>query len=498
MKTKLSFNLFVILSLLLAALPVQATRATPAASTAPSDLLQFSSSGHALGFGAGGMYVATGSHALTNYPSLTWNTFLGGSGNDYGISIALDGSGNVYVTGASTTTWGNPVRAYVGGYEAFVAKLNSSGTLIWNTFLGGSGEDDGYGIAVDGSGNIYVTGMGDGTWGSPVQAYGGGSYDTFAAKLNSSTGALVWNSFLGGSGDDYSNGIALDGSGNVYVTGSSNATWGSPVQAYGGGSNDAFAAKLNSSTGALTWNTFLGGSGYDEGYGITVGGIGNVYVTGDSNATWGSPEGAYSGGYDAFAANLNSSTGVLTWNTFLGGSGGDYGSGIAIDGSGNLYVTGDTNATWGSPVGAYSGSWDAFAVKLNSSTGALTWNSFLGGSGIDQGLGIAVDGSGNIYVTGHSTANWGNPMSPFSGGNRDAFAAKLNSSTGALTWNTFLGGSGTDYGNGIAVDGGGNVYVTGDSTATWGSPVGAYTGGYDAFAVKVKLFDRIFLPLVIR
>jgi hypothetical protein len=426
---------------------------------------------------------------LTSAGSLTWNSFVGGSGEDIGYGIAVDGSGNVYVTGSTAAPWScSPsactVRAFAGSLDAYVAKLNSAGNLIWNTFLGGNFFDGGQAIAVDGSGNVYVAGWSVSTWGSPVRAFNG-SYDAFVAKLSSS-GALTWNTFLGGSGSDSGVGIAVDGSGNVYVAGYSYAAWGSPVRAYTNG-NDAFAAKLDSA-GSLTWNSFVGGSGEDIGYGIAMDGSGNVYVTGYSTATWGSPVRAYSSGHDAFAAKLSSS-GALTWNTFLGGSAWDEGYGIAVDGGGNIYVTGRSGASWGcSPaactVRAYSGVYDAFAAKLDSS-GVLIWDTFLGATGFDYGNGIAVDGGGNVYVAGQSQTTWGSPIRAFTGG-YDAFAAKLDSS-GALIWNAFLGGSGYEEGAGIAVDGSGNVYVTGKSDATWGGPVRAYSGGWDAFVAKVGI-----------
>src|SRR6266446_5413886 len=387
-----------------------------------------------------------GGNLLPADQTLTWNTFFGGSADDYGYSVAVDGNGNVYVTGESFATWGSPVRAYSGGADSFVAKLDSSGNLIWNTFLGGNGNDDeGLGVAVDGSGNVYVAGLSNATWGSPVRAYSGG-YDSFAAKLDSS-GHLIWNTFLGSSGFDEGYGVAVNSSGNVYVTGTSSASWGSPVRVYSGGV-DSFAAKLDSS-GKLIWNTFLGGSGDDYGFGVAVNGSGNVYVTGFSNAIWGSPVRAYGSSLDAFAAKLDSS-GNLTWNTFLGGSGDDYGASVAVDGSGNVYVEGYSFATWGSPVRVYSGGADSFGVKLDSS-GNLIWNTFLGGSGDDYGYGIAVDGSGNVYVTGDSRTTWGSPVRTYTGGN-DAFAAKLTAA-GALTWSTFLGSGGDDYDTSIAVDG---------------------------------------------
>jgi hypothetical protein len=411
--------------------------------------------------------------------TLVWNTFLGGSGGEFAYGIALDGSGNIYLGGYGDATWGTPVRAFAGDFDAFAAKLTSSGALTWNTFLGGSGTDKGYGIAVDSGGIVYLAGAGDAAWGSPLRAYTGG-YDAFAAKLTSS-GALTWNTFLGGGGNDIGDGIGLDGSGYVYVMGRSDAAWGSPVRAYTAG-NDAFVVRISSS-GTLSWQTFLGGAGDDIGYGFAVDGTGNSYVTGRSNASWGSPVNPLAGGYDSIIVKLDGS-GALTWNTFVGAGGYDCGEGIAVDGSGNVYAAGSGNAAWGAPKRMFYSAYDAHAVKFNSS-GALTWSTFLGGAESDYGNAIAVDGSGNVYVAGASSASWGTPLRSFSGDN-DAFVAKLNSS-GGLTWSTFLGGSGRDYGYSIAVDGSGNVCVAGSSSATWGSPVRGYTAGMgDAFAAKLN------------
>ncbi len=396
-------------------------------------------------------------------PTLSWNTFLGGTryagigdtGNA-GNAIAVDGSGNVYVAGQSDATWGSPQRAFAGGgYDAFVAKLDSKGQLVWNTFLGGTGSDLGHGIAVDGNGNVYVAGSSSATWGSPQRVFGGCSVgvplvgdssgcDAFAAKLDNS-GQLVWDTFLGGAGYDVGWAIAVDGSGNAYVAGGSNATWGSPQRAFGSG-EDAFAAKLDD-TGQLVWNNFLSTT-FDigEGRAIAVDGDGNVYVAGSSYATWGSPQRAFGGGAEAFAAKLDS-LGQLVWNTFLGGAGEDEGYAIAVDGSGNAYVAGRSRASWGSPQRAFgSNLYDAFAAKLDS-TGTLVWNTFLGRDPIfDEGRAIAVDSGGNAYVTGYS-----------------GHAAKLDNSIGQLVWNTSLGSTLLSFekGNAIAVDGSGNVYVAG-------------------------------------
>ncbi len=416
-------------------------------------------------------------------PSFGWYTFLGGSGTDYGQAIALDSSGNIYVAGYSSAAWTEtPVRAYYGsGTDAFVAKLNPDGSLAWYTFLGGSGTDNGYAIALDSNANIYVTGQSNATWGSPLQAYTSG-YDAFVAKLNAS-GSLVWHSFLGGSGSDCGQAIALDSNANIYVTGQSNATWRSPLRAYTSG-YDAFVAKLTTD-GSLVWHSFLGGSGTDNGYAIALDSNANIYVTGRSSATWESPVRAYTSGYDAFVAKLTTD-GSFLWNTFLGGSSTDYGQAIALDSGGNIYVAGYGSAAWTeTPVRAYDGSGtDAFVARLNPD-GSLVWHTFLGGSGTDYGQAITLDSGGNIYVTGRSNAAWTEtPERAYTSG-YDAFVARLTTD-GNLTGHTFLGGSGTDYGYGVALDSSDNIYVTGCSSTAWTeTPVRVYTSSYDAFVARV-------------
>lgn len=293
-----------------------------------------------------------------------------------------------------------------------------------------------------------------------------------------------WNTFLGGSEKDEGTSIAVDDIGNVYIAGFSNASWGTPLNPHAGG-NDAFVAKLNSS-GVLQWHTFIGGSNTDFGEGITLDGSGNIYIAGRSYQTWGSPVNPFAGafGYDAFVAKLNSN-GVLQWNTFMGASiKEEYCRGIAADGDGNLYIVGSSAETWGSPVNEHAGGdFDAFAVQLDSS-GVLQWNTFLGGAADDAGKGIAVDDNGNVYVTGNSNATWGSPVNEFAG-NYDAYAAKLDNS-GEILWNTFMGSEQQDYGEGIAVDDNGDVYIAGDSQDTWGSPISDWGGWDDVFAAKLN------------
>ena len=394
-------------------------------------------------FYAGDTFVAK----LNGSGALQWNTFLGGGGypSIKGPAIAVDTSGNVYVADCSYKTWGSPVRPFTwGGEDAFVAKLNGNGALQWNTFLGSWTEDYGYGIAVDTSGNVYVTGESDVTWGSPVRPLTEWD-DAFVAKLNNN-GVLQWNTFLGGSEYDEGNAIVVDTSGNVYIAGMSYKTWGSPVRPLTGW-GDGFAAKLNNN-GVLQWNTFLGGS--EVHYGDYCGAIaidksGNVYVGGESDASWGSPVRPFTGNEDVFVVKLNNS-GVLQWNTFLGGSDydGNYGC-IAVDKRGNVNVGGWTAGTWGSPVRPYAGNEDAFVAKLNGS-GVLQWNTFLGGLDWDEGRDIAVDTGGNVYVAGASGEPWGSPIRPFAGGSGDAFVAKI----GSVSKDDFVGtwdGQGVYYRN---------------------------------------------------
>ncbi|OGD18703.1 MAG: hypothetical protein A2W03_08930 [Candidatus Aminicenantes bacterium RBG_16_63_16] len=406
------------------------------------------------------------------------HTFLGGSDGDKGNGIAVDSSGNIYVTGTSYAAWGTPVRAFAGTREAFVAKLDATGALQWNTFLGSANYDYGYAIAVDKNGNVYVLGTSSATWGAPVNPYSGNS-DAFVAKLNGS-GALQWNTFLGQTGIEWASAIALDASGNPYISGSSDDTWGSPVNAFAGG-RDGFVAKLDTS-GALQWNTFLGSIVNDYASGIALDAGGNVYAGGYSYDTWGTPVRPFDTTPDSFAAKLNGS-GVLQWNTFVGGAGSDTGGAIAVDVQGNIMVTGRSNATWGSPVNAYPGSYYAvFAAKVNNG-GALQWNTFLGSNLFNDAYKIAADSGGNAYVAGYSDATWGSPVRPYSGG-LDGFVAKLSAS-GSLVWNAFLGTTGTDECLAVAAESNGNAYVTGYSNATWGSPIRPHTNWEDAFVTKM-------------
>ena len=435
----------------------------------------------------------SGIRPLAADQALLWNTFLGGAEWDDGYAVAVDGAGSIYVAGTSDGTWGSPARPYAGVEDVFVAKLDSSGALLWNTFLGSStGSDSGRAIAVDGAGHVYVAGESLYTWGSPVNAHSANGEDAFVAELNSS-GVLQWNTFMGAPLTSYPTergyAIAVDATG-VYVAGESASSWGMPVDPFPspGISERIFVAKLNSS-GVRLWNNFLGdGNQTDYARAIVVDGAG-VYVAGYSQATWGTPVRPHSGDFygDASVARLNSSTGALEWNTFLGGAGTDHAHGIAVSGA-YLYVAGKSFATWGAPVNPHAGSGegdDVFVARL-SSNGALQRHTFMGAADYeaDVAYAIAVDGS-DVYVAGYSTDTWGAPITAYTDGD-DGFAAQLDSSL-ALQWNTFLGGDYRDEGYAIAANGT-DVYVAGSSDVThgdWGAPIRSGAGSYDAFVAKV-------------
>jgi hypothetical protein len=417
-------------------------------------------------------------------PTLSWNTFIGGTDSDNAFAISLDSSGNVYVVGDSDSTWGSPLNAHTGGHsDGFVAKLNSSGVLQWNTFIGGTDDDGVRAISTDSSGNLYVVGYSYGPWGSPLNAYAGGYSDGFVAKLNS-RGVLQWNTFIGGTGGDGASAISIDSNGNLYVGGDSTiSTWGSPLNARSGW--DAFVAKLNSS-GVLQWNSFVGGNDADYACAISIDASGNVYVAGSSFDPLGSsPQTPFAGVSYAFVAKL-SSMGVLQWNTIMRGADSFDAADISTDSSGNVYMVGTSFSTWSSPLNPYAGGSDAFVTKLNSS-GVLQWNTFMGGTSNDYASAISMDSSGNLYVTGFSGTTWGSPLNPYAGGS-DAFVTKLNSS-GVLQWHTFMGGASNDYAGAISMDSSGNLYIAGFSDATWGSPLNAYTEGEygDAFVAKLTI-----------
>jgi Beta-propeller repeat/FG-GAP-like repeat len=475
--------------------------------------------------------------ALVIDPTVLYSTYLGGNNQDLGQGIAVDAAGNAYVTGyTNSTDFPTTAGAYQavnagGASDAFVTKLDPAGSaLVYSTYLGGANTDVSYAIAVDDAGDAYVTGY---TFSSNFPTTAGafqttfvGLVDVFVTKLNPAGSALVYSTYLGGSTAQINDantgyGITVDAAGEAYVTGATESpnfpTTAGAFQTTNGcggctGGRDAFVTKFNAAGSGLVYSTYLGGNNADWGYGIAVDDAGNAYVTGQTGSpnfptTAGSFQPANGGGYDAFVTKLNPAGSGLVYSTYLGGSAGDQGNGIAVDDAGDVYVTGWTSSGGGqstnfpTTAGAFQtafagGLYDAFVTKFTPA-GSLVYSTYLGGSAQDFGYGIAVDAAGNAYVTGSTystdfpTTGAFQPAKGDTGGVSDVFVTKFNP-TGFLLYSTYLGGNNDDFGYAIAVDAGGNAYVTGytgssDFPTTAAAFQAAPKVGANAFVTKFSL-----------
>ncbi|MHB8215179.1 MAG: DUF7948 domain-containing protein [Candidatus Sulfotelmatobacter sp.] len=460
--------------------------------------------------------------------SYAYSTYLGGTGDDSGYGIAFDNSGNAYITGQTDSTdFPTTTGGAKGGTDVFVTKIAADGSsLIYSTYVGGTSDDSGNGIAVDASGNAYVAGGTASTnfpttTGAFQTSLKGTTGNAFIFKLNPTSATLLYSTYLGGTGTDTAFGMAIDGSGNVYAAGRTSSSdfplsLVSPLQATIAG---GFVSKLSPAGGGasdLKFSTYLGGSASDFATSVAVGGpSSNVYVTGSTSGgsfvpTTGAVQTTFGGGSsDAFVAAINPAGNAYVYLTFLGGSDTDIGNGIAVDSTGNAYVTGQTassnSSTTHFPLASAlqttfgGGTYDAFVTEVNPAGSAFVYSTFLGGSGVDVGANIAVDGSGNAYVTGQTASSNFTTVIPTQaqlGGANDAFVSEISAGGSALVFSTYLGGTLNEDDSGkfgaIAVDNAGaNIYVTGStlssdfrtfSTATVYQSANA--GGDDAFVVK--------------
>lgn len=486
------------------------------------------------------------SRPLVIDPVLVYSTYLGGSFPDQPLAVAMDATGAAYVTGITCSadfpvTSGAYQKSHDGAggacpasqnsfEDAFVTKFNSAGTaLVYSTYIGGSASDRGYDIAVDASGDAYISGQtqsGDypttsGAFITSCPGPGGGCNTGFVTKLNPKGSALVYSTYLGGNGNMGATGIALNSSGEAYVTGSTDGNYPTTAGAYqvsnpraGAGLSPVFAV-LNASGTVCVYCTFFGGtkgSSYNPGsqaFGVAIDSKGNAYITGwtdspDFPTTTGSfqtkcgTDGNCNSLWDAYVAKLNpaqSGTASLVYSTFLGGSGTDIGFGIAVDSSGDAYITGTTGANVnsqfsGSPLpskdfpttaGAFQKTCpgtctfdSAWVTKLNALGTALVYSTYLGGGNGNTDAGafgsVALDSARNAYVTGSTSATNFPTQSPIQGTNRggqfDAYVAKLNPGGSALLFSTYLGGSGLDEAFSLALDKFANMYVTGITSST--------------------------------
>jgi hypothetical protein len=419
--------------------------------------------------------TATGETTSAEYPFLIWNTFLGSNASDHGLSITVYDAGSIYVAGTSTASWGSPLRGFTGGIDAFVARLDSDGRLIWNTFLGGSGTETVRTILADASGNVYLLGGSNADWGAPLRPFSGNT-DVFVAKLDPS-GVLQWNTFLGGKAADRANELALNKNGDAFIIGTSEGGWGAPLRPFQG-LWDAFIASI-ATNGELRWHRFYWGPGYDMGRTIGIDPQGHILV----NGTY-----CLSGNSDRGFFVRTSDNGDVLWEDFP--SGADWGSflaGMTFDKSGNFY------SFYG-----YSGmdDYSYTGVSKHDQVGNCLWSADLEGDmhpyESTDTWDIDIDDSGHLFAIGETKNGcaW-LPLNSLHGG-IDAIVSLVippdplpKYGQFPPVWQLFLGGSGDDVGSGIAWQGG-NVYVVGRSTASWGSPSTPFHGGQDVFVAKLK------------
>jgi Beta-propeller repeat len=451
-------------------------------------------------------------------PSLAYSTFLGGTSHEFGSGIAVDGAGNAYVTGftqspnfPTTTGAFDRTGAASNNLDAFVTKLNPSGSaVVYSTFLGGSAFDWGRGIALDAAGSAYVTGR---TMSSNFPTTSGAfdrsfnvddcprcgidQADAFVAKLSPAGSSLVYSTFVGGTSPDDAFGIALDGARNAYFTGETTSgnfpTTGGAFDRTAGGGSDGFVAKLNAAGSALVYSTRLGGADNDLPEGVAVDAAGNATVGGSTRSadfptTPGAFDSTHNGGaiderFDLFATKLNAAGSGLVFSTFVGGSRSDFGADLAVDGAGNSYLAGGTLSpdfpiTPGAFDGTFAGS-EGFAIKLNPAGSGLVYATFLGSAGAAA---VAPDADGDAWLAGGSGP--GAPTTPgafanYGGGASDAYVAELSADGAELRFASFLGGSESEGGDDVALDPGGDVYVSGHT--------------YSAdFPTTPGAFDRVF------
>ncbi len=472
----------------------------------------------------------TGSYkgSLTIDPYLSWSTYIGGGSEDEITGVAISG-GNTYVGGftassGSIATSGSFQSANAGGaFDAFIAKYNNVGIIQFATYFGGAGSDQATSIAVDNTGaNVYLAGntsslaTGLITGGAYHTINEGGASDGFLIKFNTTTGARVWCTFYGGTGTDVINGVAVDGSNNVYITGqTASATLiASSLTVYQpsiNGTNDAFLAKFNAG-GTIQWSTYYGGTAQDNGMGITCDALGNVIFTGQTNsviniATAGAFQTALSGVTDGFIAKFNSA-GSRLWGTYIGSTGAEQVNAVATNPSNNdIVVGGNTTSTTGfSTTGSaqttYGGGvQDAFIAYFNSA-GTHAWTSYYGGTSLDYGQAVCFDPFGNVLLAGGTFSSTGigtaGSYQPAIAGDYDAYVVKLTP-LGQRIWGTYFGGTLYDYANGIKCDANNQITIAGYTTstagvATSGTSQTVYGGGvYDAFVTQFKTDTTVML-----
>jgi hypothetical protein len=411
-----------------------------------------------------------------------WSDAYGSTAQDEGQSVTVDASGNVIVTGVfgNSVDFGGGSIASAGGSDAFLAKYNSSGAHVWSQALGGTGNDEGMSVDVDALGNVYVAGWFVGTanfGGAPIVSKG--SLDVFLAKYDAG-GAHLWSLGIGGTGIDLIGGISVDGSGNVFITGTFGPT--GPLE-----SDDIFLRSY-SPTGSLNWGQVFGSTGEDRGLAVSADGSGSVFATGyfGGSVDFGGGALTATGGDDIYLAKYSAS-GAHLWSQRFGNTGDDHGLSVCADTSGNVIVTGHYTFAvdfGGGPLPAVGGD-EVFLAKYDAS-GAHVWSRGFAGASDQQGRSASVDAAGNVFLTGTFVTGLdvgGGALSWV--GQRDIFLAAFDPSGGHV-WSQGFGDAGEDEGLGISADASGNVHATGFFNGTVDFGGGGYTsaGAPDVWVAK--------------
>jgi hypothetical protein len=369
--------------------------------------------------------------------AVVWSTYLGGSDADRALGIAVDATGASYITGYTQSTTFSGVssksiqKTHMGplrGQDGFLIKLAATGrTIVYGTFLGGTGYDEPRAISLDAANNAYITGgttsvTFTGVTARSLQPINKGVFNAFLTKVNAAGTAVVYSTFLGGNGNDNAASVVVDGTGAAYLTGGATSgdftgmTAQSLQRANAGGLEDGFVVKINPTGTGVVWATYLGGSGADEPIRMVIDATGACYVVGstDSSTFTGVTTAALQphnagGQYDAFVTKLGP-TGALVWSTYLGGPGNDLGTAIVLDPTGNIWLTGATNSPAWPGIGATSpqrtmlGASNAFLTELAPAGNAVTWSTYLGQGGVTQGMSVRVDRAGDLYVVGATSS----------------------------------------------------------------------------------------------
>ncbi len=388
-----------------------------------------------------------------------WIRQIGTSVGDCSYGVAVDATGNAWISGYTYGSLGGPSA---GAWDAFLAKYDASGNPLWTRQLGTDRGDRSHAVAVDSSGNAWISGYTDGSLGGP----NAGLWDAFLAKYDAS-GNPLWSRQIGTSGYDESYGVAVDGSGNAWICGYTEGSLGG----LNVGGQDAFLAKYDAS-GNLLWTQQLGTGTSDYGRSVAVDAAGNAWISG---YTGGSLGGLNAGGQDAFLAKYDAS-GNLLWTRQLGTGSEDRSNTVAVDAAGNAWISGYTGGSLG---GLNAGGQDAFLAKYDAS-GNLLWTRQLGTGTTDISHGVAVDAAGNAWISGITSGSLG-------GGNAGGFDTFLTQfdASGDLLWTRQIGTRSSDYSYGVAVDDGGHAWISG---LTFGGMGGPYTGyGGDAFLAKLQV-----------